>query len=64
MTNAEKLARDIEFMVNACENYRCTYLDCNDCPLCDCNGRCIAREGNSAQLKEWLESEADEDGCN
>lgn len=52
MTNAEKLAKNTEFLADVLSKF-----DCISCGLIEFNGQCCNKE----RLKEWLESEAKED---
>lgn len=56
MTNAEKLAKDTEFLARLIGAYDCHGIQCCDCELC-CSPNCLDYE----QTKEWLESEVKED---
>lgn len=53
-TNAEKLAKDTNFLARLIVEYDCNGLRCDCCEL-DGNPNCLDHE----QTKEWLESEVE-----
>lgn len=64
MTNAEKLSKDTDFLVNALIAYCgdgtgcsfCRFYDGKCCKICD-----DRRFGRDRKMKEWLESEVSEE---
>ena len=61
MTNAEKITKDTDFLVELLVRYNCDEFDCTgtSCPIYKKFGRCFGGiEINS--MKQYLESDADE----
>lgn len=57
MTNAEKIAKDTDFLVELLSRYNCGGLKCTECPINKKLGKC---KFDKEDFSEYLESEADE----
>lgn len=63
MTNAEKIAKDTDFLAELLLNYNCDELECNEasCLIYKKFGTCFGYgEFARRSIKQYLESEADE----